>query len=244
MGASFVTKSGTGTFGLAAGNTYQPVKFGNEIALNKAYDPNFKWQKVAFTFNTNVFEQVILYIFDFGGEVYLDNISLFKASDGSATPVEEEPEIVAGEIESNKYNVVGETGNKEIYGIVPGTTIKEVLDTLENKGNVKVYDTEGNEVKDTSKPVGNGYSFRYVDGFAAVDAAIALIRGDVNGDGYIDATDLKPIMRSIVNFAEALTDAQMVVADVDEDGILTANDLAMISMHIGGAKALEPIVVA
>ena len=40
---------------------------------------------------------------------------------------------------------------------------------------------------------------------------------------------------------ESLTDEQMVVGDIDGDKEITPDDIAALSMHIGGGKLLEPI---
>ena len=161
-------------------------------------------------------------------------------SSGGGTPVIP-PVFVQGEIESDKYVVDGEVGNKTIYGVVPGTTVKEVLDTLKNEKNIKAFDSEGNEVTDTSVPVGNGVAFRYMDGFSAVDAATVIVRGDLNGDGYIDAADMRVLMRGIINYIEMPADELMIIADIDEDGEITSHDIALISMHIGGVQPLAPV---
>ena len=161
-------------------------------------------------------------------------------SSGGGTPVIP-PVFVQGEIESDKYVVDGEVGNKTIYGVVPGTTVKKILDTLKNEKNIKAFDSEGNEVTDTSVPVGNGVAFRYMDGFSAVDAATVIVRGDLNGDGYIDAADMRVLMRGIINYIEMPADELMIIADIDEDGEITSHDIALISMHIGGVQPLAPV---
>ena len=271
-----------GDFGIAMVNSLNPIPIAS-INFYDNYNSNLAWQKMAVTFNTNGYDKVGIYIRDRGGEAYFDNISLFKASDGSTVPVYEPeppevddesssgssssgstssgstssggtssgggtpvlpPEIIDGEIESDKYTVVGEKGDKRIYGIEPGATVEDVLKTLKSQKNIKVFDAEGNEVTDKSVPVGTGISFRYMDGFSAVDAAIALVRGDINGDGYIDGTDMRILLKKVISpLSVNLSEQQMLVADIDKDGKITSNDVALISAHIGGAKALEPVTV-
>ena len=236
-------------FGLAAYNTWNPTDIGTRINFKTDYDPNLKWQRVAYTFNTKNYDEVAFFVVDGGGEAYIDNVSLFKTSDGSTTPVEDTPEVVEGKIESTEYDVVEDTitgaeDQKLIEGVEEGTTVQEILNTLKDKQNIKVFDAEGNEVTDTSVLVGTGYTFRYMDGISSVDSAVVLIRGDVTGDGVVNGADMKILMRAILDTGDVVLDqADMIVVDIYKDGMITSNDVALISAHIGGAKALEPVTV-
>ena len=83
-----------------------------------------------------------------------------------------------------------------------------------------------------------------MDGISSVDSAVVLIRGDVTGDGVVNGADMKILMRVILDTCDVQLDqADMIVVDIDKDGKITSNDVALISAHIGGAKALEPVTV-
>ena len=119
-----------------------------------------------------------------------------------------------------------------------------MLNNLEGREYIKVFDAEGNEVTDYSKPVGTNYGFRIVDGFSALDAGVVYIRGDVNSDGFVNADDMRLIMKAmIMPMGNSLTGVKLLVADVDGDGVISIEDLALISMHITGDKALAPITL-
>jgi hypothetical protein len=233
----------SGDFGIAMVNTWNPHSIAS-VNFKNNYTATYTWQKLAVTFNTNGYEQVGIYVRDNGGAAYFDNISLFKTSDGSEVPVEDQPEEVGGEIVSDKYVVSGLTGNKTLTGVVAGTTVGEILNTLKDKGNIKAFDDKGEEITDMTVPVGTNYSFRYLDGFSSSDAATVYISGDLDCDGKVTSIDMNLMMKYILSpLGGTLDYTQILVADVHFDGKITVNDLALVSMHITGDKALAPITL-
>jgi hypothetical protein len=59
-------------------------------------------------------------------------------------------------------------------------------------------------------------------------------KGDVNGDGYIDAGDALLVLRYAVGLIDDLTGAQLSAADVNKDGIVDAGDAVRILRYNAG----------
>ena len=73
---------------------------------------------------------------------------------------------------------------------------------------------------------------------------VCWLRLVVDGNGLVNADDMRLLMKHIIMpMGNTLTDVRLMVADVDEDGEITVNDIALISMHITGDKALAPITL-
>ncbi|MBR1443910.1 MAG: hypothetical protein IJ583_10315 [Firmicutes bacterium] len=71
----------------------------------------------------------------------------------------------------------------------------------------------------------------------------ALVEADVNGDGVTDGNDASMILGYAMGSAE-LTDEQVLIADVDEDGKVTANDAAKVNSNGNIMENAEPETVA
>ena len=80
-----IDKAGNGRFGLVSVNDFYPRIIGEWITFNEEnFDADYKWQTVSFTFNSNEFDKVAFVVQDKGGEAFIDNLRLFKISDGKA----------------------------------------------------------------------------------------------------------------------------------------------------------------
>ena len=64
-----------------------------------------------------------------------------------------------------------------------------------------------------------------------------IVKGDVNGDGDINVTDIA-MVASHVKGIKPLTAKQIKAADVNGDGDINVTDIAMIAAHIKGIKAI------
>ena len=60
-----------------------------------------------------------------------------------------------------------------------------------------------------------------------------IIKGDVNGDGLIYATDYVKVKNHIMGKSK-LTDAYLMAADINNDGKIYATDYVQIKNHIMG----------
>lgn len=80
---------------------------------------------------------------------------------------------------------------------------------------------------------GSGYSYAVPAGAAEV---VIVLRGDVNGDGKIETTDIEELKNVILETekAEEVSEVGKLAGDVNGDGKLTALDLALINAAVKG----------
>ena len=113
-----------------------------------------------------------------------------------------------------------------------GQKIQAVLDMLEiDINNIKVYDTKGalvaaSKYNSSKTVVGSGYKIQLVSGDAVLDEIMICLRGDVNGDGKINITDVNTLYNAIVDssvgsYSKCLTYA----ADYSKDGKANITDV-------------------
>lgn len=65
----------------------------------------------------------------------------------------------------------------------------------------------------------------------------SFLKGDVNGDGYINVTDIA-LVASHIKGIKPLSDNGLKAADVNEDTKVNVTDIALIAAHIKGIKAI------
>ncbi|MBQ1434189.1 MAG: dockerin type I repeat-containing protein, partial [Ruminococcus sp.] len=65
----------------------------------------------------------------------------------------------------------------------------------------------------------------------------SFLKGDVNGDGYINVTDIA-LVASHIKGIKPLSDKGLKAADVNEDTKVNVTDIALIAAHIKGIKAI------
>lgn len=124
-------------------------------------------------------------------------------------------------------------------------TVSKVVSLFENEVvYLRVYDAKNTMLKNTNK-VTTGCTVRLIDASGSViDSLTVVIRGDVNGDGYIDGRD-SVIVRAIAGgmlSGDNVTAAQTAAGDVNFDGTVTSVDaehidLAGIGMQTIAQKA-------
>ena len=114
-----ITKKGSGSIKLVDNNIKLPVSFGS-VSFNTNPDG---WKTYAITFNPGVHPQIGFVIQDAGGEVLIDDIRLFKTSDGIADEPEE-PEVV---LDPTLDPVPAGTSSMEMQGDTLGLAFRFTL---------------------------------------------------------------------------------------------------------------------
>jgi uncharacterized repeat protein (TIGR02543 family) len=148
--------------------------------------------------------------------------------------------IVSDKLESEVYEVRDKTHaddstSRIIIGAEVGTTIGEFKDNLLNPNEyVKIYDTNGIELQDTDI-VMTGQVIKLVYGQNVMDEAIMVVRGDINGDGFVNVMDDIAITNTITDanpINEASDYARFAAADVEEDDFINVIDEVKITSFI------------
>lgn len=119
------------------------------------------------------------------------------------------------------------SGNN-IHGISPNTNVTDIKSKIESMG-ASVTILNGSNTL-TSGFVGTGNIIRVSNSTTTKDFTV-LIKGDVSGDGVINALDLLRVQKVILKQTN-LTDAQKIAADASGDGNINALDLLKIQKHI------------
>lgn len=118
-------------------------------------------------------------------------------------------------------------------GIVTGFDLKhntagQIRAMFEDAQSIAVAGPKGTTVPDTAK-VGTGFKITLADEYGdTLDAADAVVFGDANGDGCIDAADAAIIRMLAAGMQQQPGSAAALAADVNGDGIWNAEDAAAV----------------
>ena len=144
--------------------------------------------------------------------------------------------ILKGGLESDTYTV-----GEYITGINAETLAGDVLKefSTDEGFTIKLLDTENKEVSG-KKLVGTGMHLAiYTENNKLVGKIPIVVSGDVNGDGYIRATDYMKIKNHIMGVGEKLKDEYYKSADVNGDSYIKATDYMKIKNHIMGIAPIK-----
>ncbi|NMP36710.1 MAG: hypothetical protein GX051_01080 [Clostridiales bacterium] len=93
-----------------------------------------------------------------------------------------------------------------LKGVPAGTKVSEILAKVSPSVGVKAYDLNGREMA-ASALIGTGCTLRLTVGGSVVDTVTVAVKGDLNGDGIVMATDARLALRAATSL-EVLTAAQ------------------------------------
>lgn len=125
-----------------------------------------------------------------------------------------------------------------ITGIKPNSNIENVkgsLDSIAGRGNVTI--TNLNNATVTTGLIGTGFKVTIKNSTETKTYEVA-IKGDVSGDGKINALDLLQIQKSILGTYK-LGSANNLAADPSGDGKINALDLLQVQKHILGTYTIN-----
>ena len=141
--------------------------------------------------------------------------------------------------EEELLNYLGLTKKGDyLVGFTLGDNIKNIKSTLNNINGVTLQsfkDAQNNEI--TDRVVGTGMNFTILLGGIEHTYTI-VIKGDVNGDGLIYATDYVKVKNHIMGKTN-LTGAYLYAADINNDGYIYATDYVQIKNHIMGKTPIK-----
>lgn len=92
----------------------------------------------------------------------------------------------------------------------------------------------GTELNDTAL-IGTGSTITLYNGTALVDSKVAIVTGDLDGDGILNNRDVVKSNQYLVNKYEA-TECQVIAIDVNGDGYVNNKDAAMIARYMAGKE--------
>ena len=229
-----ITKEGNGYLGLIEGNSWYPRGMWQFGFGEESFDSDYKWQRAVIKFNTNDYDRIGIIVCGKGGGAYIDNIRLFESSKGILPTEDTLPDKLESSVYTVKDNMIG--------GVAAGTTVEQLVSKFKNSGYIKAFDAAGKEITDTSTAVGTGTQLRMMDGISVLDKADVIIAGDADGNGRCDIGDIGVLLKYLAKKAE-LNGLQIKALDVDRNGVVDVNDLALLSLHSTGIKKLSAAVL-
>ena len=229
-----ITKMGNGYFGLIDGNAYYPRGMWQFSFGEEDFDSDYKWQKAVVKFNTNDYDRIGIIVCGKGGGAYIDNIRLFESSKGILPTADTFPNKLESSVYIVKDNMIG--------GVAAGTTVEQLISKFKNNEYIRAFDATGKEITDLSTAVGTGTQLRIMDGISVLDKADVIIAGDADGNGRCDIGDIGVLLKYLAKKAE-LNGLQIKALDVDRNGVVDVNDLALLSLHSTGIKKLSAAVL-
>lgn len=137
--------------------------------------------------------------------------------------------VLSNKIESNTYEVRAATSGRDriVIGSELLTTIGAFKNNLLNPNQyINVYDSNNNLIND-SEIVMTGQVIKLVYGQTDMDEAIMVVRGDINGDGYVNVMDQIILTNSTAGVAPINPSTEypkFAAADVEEDEFINRLD--------------------
>lgn len=123
--------------------------------------------------------------------------------------------------------------NDYIKTVIEGKTAINLKSEMTNPNDqLKIYNIEGNEIKD-SDTVATGYIVKLIIDNKEYDTKTIIIKGDVNNDGEVNVADIIKLRLHVLETTKLET-YNLYAADVNDDGYAEISDLILIRRHILG----------
>ncbi len=135
------------------------------------------------------------------------------------------------EVVSDTYPIA----NGFVSGIRAGTTVSELLQTLELPEYIKIFAGE-TELTDDDV-LATGMVLKLMDGETVNQTLVIVVTGDVNGDGQFDEMDIVRIRACILGLG-TLEGAQLQAADMNQDGAIRAYDYVQLMQQLTDSEDL------
>lgn len=127
-------------------------------------------------------------------------------------------------------NVEIDDDKKTVNNIVSGTTISDMVDTINTNGNICVIDKNNNIIDESDSKLKTGDKLKIELSTGSQEYLIS-IKGDPSGDGEVNVRDIINISDTIVNKRE-LEDIYYNASDYNGDGKVDVRDIIGISSFI------------
>ena len=141
--------------------------------------------------------------------------------------------VINPKIETDTYVINRDTeGSEYITGMEPKITVDEFLSNLKNeRENLKVYESTDVNTVDSEEIIKTKYIVKLSINGIVYDQLVLVIKGDVNGDGYITVGDVTRTKNVILRL-DSFDLYEKVAGDVNGDGYITVGDVTKIKNYI------------
>lgn len=144
----------------------------------------------------------------------------------------------------NKYEEICLVSNSK-YTIVEGAlfgidsnenTVSEISTQLDSES--LIFKNADGEILYADDKVGTGCAIQLTDNTdALLDEVVAVVTGDVNGDGYVNNKDVSKLARMLVE-KDTFTMYEKMAADVNADAVVNNKDASMLSRYLVGKEKI------
>ena len=121
-------------------------------------------------------------------------------------------------LDSNEYKVTTKENVNYVIGIYPNTQIKTLRKNLIANTDIKILDNNG-KIMSEEETISTGNKIQIEN-----TTYIAIVCGDVNGDGKVNVTDLVQMKKHFIG-KEILNKTSAMATDIDANGKLTSTDV-------------------
>ena len=225
-----ILKAGNGGFGMINGNYWHPDKILMYEFSDEDIAEDSKWTRASFSFNTSDYKRVGFFVYDGGGEAYVDNIKLFKTSDGKTlNEIDDFPDRIT----SDTFTVSGDV----MIGYTLGQTVKSVLEKLDHNEYIRVF--KGNtEITDYSVPLTIDMQFALMNGFETKHRVSLYMLGDTDGNLAVNTEDVQRLANYLCTKA-GLDVYGEYAANVNGKTGIDVDDLAVLLLAVNGKVKLK-----
>lgn len=123
-----------------------------------------------------------------------------------------------------------------LYGVIPDSTVGDFLGYVSNP-NAYVFNKSGKQLTNED-PITTGCVIKLIDGETVTNSATVIIRGDINANGKIDASDYLILKKYLMKTA-TLDDISTKAACVAGNSNISVIDYIMIKRHFLGTYVIN-----
>ena len=141
------------------------------------------------------------------------------------------------EVSFKGYTIETEGKTEYVVNIQPNTTIKTFKQNIQTNGTIEIYDASNKKVTNDNNKAGTNMKVKITKGDETREF-ILVVRGDVNGNGVADFSDMLKINKNRLNKSK-LEGAYLRAGDIDENGKADFSDMLKINkFRLGKIKEL------
>ena len=182
--------------------------------------------KVRVSYNNGETKEITNYEIANGNNLRLgqESVTIKYTENGIEKTIEQEitvKERLNPEVEN--YIIVKENGINYIENITEETTIEELKNNINTNGVIEIY-KDNNKITDENTVIGTGMEIKAKLN-EHEETYIAIVRGDITGDGKIKMPDLLKLARYKAGVDKNLKGVYLRAGDIVKDGQIKMSDI-------------------
>ena len=139
---------------------------------------------------------------------------------------------ITDDLESNTYEVEVSGNDRIVIGFEESTTIGDFKTAMANPNEfIKVYDSNNNELTN-NEIVKTGLIVKLIIDGTVYDEATIVVRGDIDGDGIVNISDLMTVKNHLQNIEQINDNIKYNAANVEQDNAIRTSDFDMLNDYL------------